>query len=326
MTAKPTDGERRFWVVIGGIVIPIGCFLVATIDDGEHGFAPAWQSGHVGDYAGLLFVPVVFVGVALLIVLAAAATAWTVKNPARAARTRWVRPALICGVAVSVPYLVAASVVLTGLAMLIAVGVGLAFWIVDLVARRILDRPGVYCVQAGILVIFCVWSLGEGSITFVPIVLALAALCAGPLWSLIAYITALRMLPENTRAPLEATLWSAGYLASWAWALAQAQQHYASLPTERPQPCFVVGAAARGHPWLVRSWMLGGRPVTRQLILLKAFEFQLERHAPRTHRALRSVYNRIGPVVAKRIRSPWSADLVYLALKPLEWLIRKYGA
>ena len=326
MAAKPTEGERRFWVVIGGMIIPFACFAVGAAVDAKFAFAPDWQRGRFGDYAGLLFVPVVYVGMALLIAFAAAATAWTVNDAARAAQTRWVRPALICGVAVSLPYLVAASMVVDGGPMILSAGVGLAFWVIDLVARRFVSRQGVYFIHVGILGVVVTSSAlsGDGA-GLVLLVLALAALCAGPLWSLIAYLTALRMLPEKTRAPLETSLVSAGYIASWAWALVQAQQYYAALPTEKPSGCFVVGAAARGHPRLVRSWTLGGRPVTRQLILLKSFEFQLERDAPRTHRLLRRVYNRIGPAVANRIRSPWSADVVYLALKPIEWLTRIYG-
>jgi hypothetical protein len=36
----------------------------------------------------------------------------------------------------------------------------------------------------------------------------------------------------------------------------------------------------------------------------------------------RKIYNHAGPVIARRMTSPWLADLTFLALKPLEWLAR----
>lgn len=57
-----------------------------------------------------------------------------------------------------------------------------------------------------------------------------------------------------------------------------------------------------------------------QLKAFRAFESTWQRRRPASHRAFRRVYNRVGPVIAGRIRSPYAADAVYLALKPVEWL------
>ena len=89
MSAKPTAGEQRFWVVIGGIVIPLACFGIAAVIDPDFSLAPEWQRDQWRDYAGLLFLPSVFVGLALLIVIAAAATAFTVRDARCAANTHW---------------------------------------------------------------------------------------------------------------------------------------------------------------------------------------------------------------------------------------------
>jgi hypothetical protein len=42
--------------------------------------------------------------------------------------------------------------------------------------------------------------------------------------------------------------------------------------------------------------------------------------APLSHALFRCVYNRFGPVLARRIVSPWLADLAHLAINPVELL------
>jgi hypothetical protein len=105
-----------------------------------------------------------------------------------------------------------------------------------------------------------------------------------------------------------------------------AMRFYEQLPDERPD-CFVVSAAAKGHRSLVRSWQHPtlGKPVNRQWERFKAFENALALRSPQNHRRLRAVYNRVGPVVACGIRNRWLADVVYLALKPLEWCVAAIG-
>ncbi len=49
----------------------------------------------------------------------------------------------------------------------------------------------------------------------------------------------------------------------------------------------------------------------------------LQAHHRATHQAVRSIYNRIGPVLAGLIVFRWQADLVYLLLTPAEWLLDK---
>ena len=41
---------------------------------------------------------------------------------------------------------------------------------------------------------------------------------------------------------------------------------------------------------------------------------------PELHRRIRSFYDRYGFPIAKLIRSPYAADVVYFIMKPLEWL------
>ena len=62
------------------------------------------------------------------------------------------------------------------------------------------------------------------------------------------------------------------------------------------------------------------RRANQQLITLWQFENLWREKFPRSHQVFRRGYNRLGPRLAAKIRSPWRADLIFLALKPGEWL------
>ena len=114
-----------------------------------------------------------------------------------------------------------------------------------------------------------------------------------------------------------------GVLPAWLGSLVYSFHLYEDLPEQSPD-CFVVTAAMRGHPALVRPHFLrleSGREltVTRQLLTLRQFEDMWATQWPQSHRHFRTLYNLYGPQIARRIRNPWVADVVYLAIKPLEW-------
>jgi hypothetical protein len=118
--------------------------------------------------------------------------------------------------------------------------------------------------------------------------------------------------------------WLAAWFAAWRLAVNWMLEEYARLPKQPPSRCYMATAAARGHAWLV-----GSRPVrcadgschwqSKQLYYLKALEFMLLCAAPRMHRAVRRVYDWIGPLLAARLNHPLLADLAFLTLKPVEW-------
>ncbi len=60
--------------------------------------------------------------------------------------------------------------------------------------------------------------------------------------------------------------------------------------------------------------------VNRQLCVANAFEQLIMEKAPRFHRAVRNFYDTYGYPVSKHIRHAWTADVVYLVMKPLEWI------
>ena len=88
---------------------------------------------------------------------------------------------------------------------------------------------------------------------------------------------------------------------------------------------YLCTVAAGGHEKLVKPLRKGvrhGHPVivNRQLLVANAFEQILEEKVPRIHRAVRSAYDRYGFPLARLIRSKWTADVVWVLMKPLEWL------
>lgn len=88
---------------------------------------------------------------------------------------------------------------------------------------------------------------------------------------------------------------------------------------------YLCTVAAGGHEQIVRPLRLGVRHghqviVNRQLCVANAFEQILEERTPRLHRRIRSFYDTYGFPVAKWIRSRYLADVIYLLMKPLEWI------
>ena len=103
--------------------------------------------------------------------------------------------------------------------------------------------------------------------------------------------------------------------------------HYSPTgPGSSPIHCFVASAAARGHRRWVRTQLmpsaLGMIPVNDQLRVLIAAELAVKLAHPRLHRILRGVYNVVGPILARLVRTKLAADAVYVALKPVEALAR----
>jgi hypothetical protein len=91
---------------------------------------------------------------------------------------------------------------------------------------------------------------------------------------------------------------------------------------------FLCTVAAKGHSDFVkplRSGIRGGRPITcnRQLLVANAFEELLEQRLPGLHRPIRALYNKIGDFIHRYygvFNNKWVADLVYVVMKPLEWI------
>lgn len=88
---------------------------------------------------------------------------------------------------------------------------------------------------------------------------------------------------------------------------------------------YLCTVSLQGHKKLVKPIRYGIRRgerivVNRQLCVANAFEQLLEEKTPHFHRVVRNFYDTYGYPISKWITNPWSADVVYLLMKPLEWI------
>lgn len=91
---------------------------------------------------------------------------------------------------------------------------------------------------------------------------------------------------------------------------------------------FLCSVAAKGDPGLVKPIRYGERNgdliiCNRQLLVSNAFEELIQMHFPVFHGWIRRKYNRVGDVVHKHyhfFNKKWVSNLVYVMMKPLEWL------
>lgn len=105
--------------------------------------------------------------------------------------------------------------------------------------------------------------------------------------------------------------------------------NYSEIPVPPPEIVpgdghYLCTVSAMGHKRLVKPVRSGIRHgerivVNRQLLIANAFENILEQHTPHLHKRIRRFYDTHGYPISKHIQTKWSADIVYLLMKPLEW-------
>lgn len=88
---------------------------------------------------------------------------------------------------------------------------------------------------------------------------------------------------------------------------------------------YLCTVAANGHEKLVKPLRTGRRNghtvlVNRQLQIANAFEDLIHERTPRFHKAVRSFYDRTGLPISRYITTPIRSDIIYIVMKPLEWL------
>lgn len=165
-----------------------------------------------------------------------------------------------------------------------------------------------------------------------PFYLILAAITiAAPFWSFLLFcrVTAWLLRNQETKITflrgLGFTFWMGAYVVAWRVAILKMYELYAALPPEPPPDCYIATAAAQGHPQFVGSRVIlradgTSLTVNRQLQILKFAELALVAVLPGVHKALRRVYDVTGQCLARKIKSPFLADVAYLLLSPFEML------
>ncbi|WP_255259994.1 DUF6688 domain-containing protein [Bacillus sp. AFS023182] len=87
---------------------------------------------------------------------------------------------------------------------------------------------------------------------------------------------------------------------------------------------YLCTVSVKGHKKIVKPLRAGIRhgeriTVNRQLLIANAFENVIEECAPKCHKVIRNFYDNYGYPISKHINTKWSADLIYIIMKPLEW-------
>ncbi len=88
---------------------------------------------------------------------------------------------------------------------------------------------------------------------------------------------------------------------------------------------YLCTVAAGGHEKVVKPVRYGIRrnqkiTVNRQLLIANAFEDLIAERFPKSHRRIRNFYDKYGYPVSRHITTRTRADIVYLIMKPLEYI------
>lgn len=88
---------------------------------------------------------------------------------------------------------------------------------------------------------------------------------------------------------------------------------------------YLCTVSAGGHKKIVKPLRYGKRighyiVVNRQLLVANAFEDLIAEKMPKFHKAVRGFYNKYGYPVSRHITTPFRADIVYILMKPLEYI------
>lgn len=88
---------------------------------------------------------------------------------------------------------------------------------------------------------------------------------------------------------------------------------------------YLCTVAAGGHKKIVKPLRYGKRLgdtiiVNRQLLVANAFEDLIAEKTPKFHRVVRSFYDKHGYPISQHITTPTRADIVYILMKPLEYI------
>ncbi|MDE6540174.1 MAG: hypothetical protein K2K66_08275 [Ruminococcus sp.] len=88
---------------------------------------------------------------------------------------------------------------------------------------------------------------------------------------------------------------------------------------------YLCTVASGGHKKVVKPIRYGIRlnkkiVVNRQLLIANAFEDLIHEHFPKTHKKIRNFYDKYGYPVSRHITTRTRADIVYIIMKPLEYI------
>lgn len=334
---------RRIVDLVAGLIVPGLLLIFLSLSEA---FGPEWQSGSKLDIGLLLLNANSLLAFAPFLAFSATCLALVIAAPQRFAHYRLVRFGVYSGLLT-----VGSIAVLIGLwlfsllrqspsdiALITILSLNLV-WMVWLVVGRLRwpAWPALLLLTLSVTLAEAIHILLNtpndlvGFLAFFPLFQGAMLLFATPWIAMLTFARYSRQLVRFTGSRwqlrlselLGITTWAAGFMAAWRLAYHEALDHYSHLPTS-PPTCYIATAAAHGHPRFVGAQTLLSevgtpRVVNWQLARLKAAEIALGVLSPRLHRAVRVVYDRLAPPIARRLQNRWLADAAYLSLKPAEW-------
>lgn len=326
---RPTS---QTFCVLTGIVWPILCFAISS--NGLPGGGPRWQSGKWIEIIGMSLGGWPSWSFYQILAYSMICLGTFIRWEKWAGNQLWVCVGIYGGFLLAMQFGVLLGMVITSLnpGLIVYCLIGSAVTTVPvLITFRGRTKPRAVALGLPWLQTISAIVVGVVVVATLPYLMLLALAFAPWITSAAFAIASVQLLKTSAesrfsiKALLVAMTWLSGLAATWRLAWVRALAIYSQLPTEPPQGCFVVTAAAHGHVWLVGSRRAGntGRLVNRQLVRIKTLELVIQAVCPKLHRRLRAAYNVVGPPVARQLKNRFLADVMYLLLKPVElaaWL------
>jgi hypothetical protein len=340
----PSLGARIIYLFTG-ILLPLWCFIVAF---GGCPDEPTWQSGLFSDYVTFLLSGPVHYAFYPFLLYSLISLSLLLINPNYFISFFAVCFGIYTGIILALQFSIIMGMVfelgIVGWLLFILIIICLPlvlYWIAKKVIRKLGKKRGWLSIVGLILIglgiyIGCSYYYHWYEPWYSRILWScfMASLIAPFYWSFIAYllmsIKILKHQQINNSLKFGRLLlfisWLSGYMVAWRIALITLFEKYNSLPTEPPK-CYISTATARGHSWIVNSTLTRTTngsifPINHQMQYFKCAELILQQSFPRIHQLSRKLYNNIGRFLASGIIHSIIADMVYLLLKPLEWLVR----
>lgn len=319
----PQHWFKRFSFALAGIIIPPLCFWLGDT------MKPEWQ-GDENAFAKLFFMPEVnyiFYPLLAYSILCLALLFW---DEEETASIFWTRLGVYGGFFLAL-FFVGATFPEMAMAYLIGGVPSILLWfgvayLVEQAGEKGIQYVSIFVTLFIILSVFFLPMLGG---------VGIIALLLDPFWCLCLYgwlsfhlFMRYEMQENELLLRIVGALgWSAGFGMAWRISYLKALEEYQKLPEVAPD-CYIATAATQGHLKIVhtRQTMLQNGKTFRfnpQLQRLKVVEVALKTAFPSVHLYLRKVYNSIGKPMAKRLNTPFRADIAYFLLKPFEWIF--YG-
>ena len=326
---------KRIDVRLGYLLSLISVWIGFAMFGFDRFGAAEWQDGRMGTYFDLSFAQSVWLFFAPFLAYSTVSMLLLLWDAARFSKFWFIRLGIYTGLILAIQYSVQVALsnelvigfVFGGVAIIpvilgyIGIKLGVQYVWRNRESRNVLIIAGVIALAAIVGLVF-----GAG-------IILIGVLCAAVVaCPLIAAMTSWRLWVTIDWQSYKNLTFKISSLITWggAWGIAgyfaidEVFDLYTQLPSNPPS-CYVATASAKGHRRLVQpvtTTLENGQIllVTRQLQILKAGELVLREVAPKLHYGLRLVYDLVGPKLAGRIQTPWSADLGYLFFKPFEWL------